>query len=180
MWYEPLESQRTTRKSTLLRDYPAPMFMYHSWDSQNVWLRQIQAQNFMFMNAGQASAWPQGFRLDLGGVAQRQDRCQMKTMEAARKTPSDWNAIGKQGGAWGLKPEASEAKKGFLLNISSRTAAAKHGERRSHSDPVTGQAAWFDLRVKLWKAAPARRQLAEFPHSSPCHGIAANVGHPAL
>jgi hypothetical protein len=24
----------------------------------------------------------------------------------------------------------------------------------TNSDPVTGQAAWFDLRVKIWKAAP--------------------------
>ena len=29
------------------------------------------------------------------------------------------------------------------------------GERRiTNSDPVTGLAAWFDLRVRIWKAAP--------------------------
>ena len=26
------------------------MFMYHSWDSQNAWLRQLQAHNYMHMN----------------------------------------------------------------------------------------------------------------------------------
>ena len=65
-----------------------------------------------------------------------------------------WNAIGKQGGAWGLKPEASEATKGFLLNhLISELLPEKQGERRiTNSDPVSGQAAWFDLRVKITKA----------------------------
>ena len=35
-----------------------------------------------------------------------------------------WNAIGKRSGAWGLSPDAPEAKKGFLLNhLISRTSA---------------------------------------------------------
>ena len=29
----------------------------------------------------------------------------------------------------------------------------KHGYRYSNSDPVTGQAAWYDLRVRIEKAA---------------------------
>ena len=32
--------------------------------------------------------------------------------------------------------------------------ARADGYRYSNSDPVTGQAAWFDLRVKLEKASP--------------------------
>jgi anaerobic selenocysteine-containing dehydrogenase len=173
MWYEPLESQRTDKE-----EYPfhaitqRPMFMYHSWDSQNVWLRQIQAQNFMFMNAGQAERlglkdfdwiWVES----LNGKI----RCQMKTMEGCQEdTIWTWNAIGKQGGAWGLKPDASEAKKGFLLNhLISELLPPKHGERRlTNSDPVTGQAAWFDLRVKLWKAAPGEEgSWPEFPALKP-------------
>ena len=31
------------------------------------------------------------------------------------------------------------------------------GLRWSNSDPVTGQAAWYDLRVRIEKAEPARR-----------------------
>jgi hypothetical protein len=67
-----------------------------------------------------------------------------------------WNAIGKQKGAWGLKENASEATRGFLLNhLISELLPEKAGERRlTNSDPVTGQAAWFDLRVRIWKAAP--------------------------
>ena len=81
-----------------------------------------------------------------------------------------WNAIGKQGGAWGLKPEASGAKKGFLLNhLISELLPEKQGERRiTNSDPVTGQAAWFDLRVKIYKAAPGgSRELAGIPAIKP-------------
>jgi anaerobic selenocysteine-containing dehydrogenase len=137
-----------------------------------VWLRQIQAQNFMFMNAGQAERlglkdfdwiWVES----LNGKI----RCQMKTMEGCQEdTIWTWNAIGKQGGAWGLKPDASEAKKGFLLNhLISELLPPKHGERRlTNSDPVTGQAAWFDLRVKLWKAAPGEEgSWPEFPALKP-------------
>jgi len=67
-----------------------------------------------------------------------------------------WNAIGKQPGAWGLSPDASEATHGFLLNhLISEHLPHAAGERSiTNSDPVTGQAAWFDLRVRVTKAAP--------------------------
>jgi hypothetical protein len=62
-----------------------------------------------------------------------------------------WNAIGKRAGAWGLAPDAPESQHGFLLNhaISELLPLDDRGQRRSNSDPVTGQAAWFDLRVRL-------------------------------
>ena len=70
-----------------------------------------------------------------------------------------WNAIGKRKGAWGLDPDAPEAKKGFLLNhlISELLPEREGGYRFSNSDPVTGQAAWYDLRVRIEKAAPSER-----------------------
>lgn len=169
MWYEPLESQRVDKE-----EYPfhaltqRPMMMYHSWDSQNVWLRQILGQNYMYMNRAQAERmglkdydwiWVESHN---GKI-----RCQMKTMEGTQEnTIWTWNAIGKQGGAWGLSPEASEATKGFLLNhLISELLPPKQGERRiTNSDPVTGQAAWFDLRVKIRKAEPGEvGSWPEFP-----------------
>jgi hypothetical protein len=91
----------------------------------------------------------------------------LKTMEGCEEnTVWTWNAIGKQKGAWGLKADASEATKGFLLNhLISELLPEKHGERRiTNSDPVTGQAAWFDLRVKISKAAPGETGCwPEFP-----------------
>ena len=62
---------------------------------------------------------------------------------------------GKRSGAWALDKNAPEAKKGFLLNhlISELLPEREGGYRYSNSDPVTGQAAWYDLRVRIEKAA---------------------------
>jgi len=68
-----------------------------------------------------------------------------------------WNAIGKMAGAWGLSEDAREATHGFLLNhlISECLARpAKGGPAITNSDPVTGQAAWYDLKVRISKAGP--------------------------
>jgi hypothetical protein len=67
-----------------------------------------------------------------------------------------WNAIGKQGGAWGLAADAPEATTGFLLNhliCEHLPTRGDQGRRITNSDPVTGQAAWFDVRVRLTKCA---------------------------
>ena len=169
-WYAPLEDARPARGSggagarTVGEDYPfhaitqRPMMMYHSWDSQNVWLRQILSENFLYMNRATASklgledydwVWVESHH---GRI-----RCQLKTMEGVEaNTVWTWNAVGKQPGAWGLATDASEATAGFLLNhlISDILPTGGADERRlTNSDPVTGQAAWFDLRVKVTKCA---------------------------
>ncbi|MGQ7846862.1 molybdopterin oxidoreductase family protein [Granulosicoccus sp. 3-233] len=158
-WYVPLEEQRVDNEQ-----YPfhavnqRPMFMYHSWDSQNAWLRQIMAQNYLYMNRqrGQsmgiedlAWVWVQSHH---GKI-----RCQVKLMEGCNPdTVWTWNAIGKQSGAWGLSDDAPESQKGFLMNhLISELLPARDGERGlSNSDPVTGQAAWYDLKVDIYPAAP--------------------------
>jgi hypothetical protein len=65
-----------------------------------------------------------------------------------------WNAIGKRKGAWMLDNDAPENTRGFLLNhlISELLPERAGGYRYANSDPVTGQAAWYDLRVKIEKA----------------------------
>jgi sulfite dehydrogenase (quinone) subunit SoeA len=158
-WYEPLESQRITKS-----DYPfhaitqRPMMMYHSWDAQNAWLRQILSENFLYMN--RATAIKTGLAdLDWVWVTSPHSRirCQLKTMEGVESnTVWTWNAIGKQAGAWGLEDTASEATAGFLMNhlISELLPRGAQDEKRlTNSDPVTGQAAWFDLRVNVTKCA---------------------------
>ena len=57
---------------------------------------------------------------------------------------------------------------GFLLNhlISEYLPADPSGRRASNSDPITGQAAWFDLTVRIERCAP--HELAETaPHPPP-------------
>ncbi|MDP4618248.1 MAG: molybdopterin oxidoreductase family protein [Burkholderiaceae bacterium] len=158
-WSEPLEHALVSSK-----DYPLsavtqrPMAMYHSWDSQNAWLRQIHSHNFLFVNAGTAAA---------AGIADDQwiwvespwgkVRAQARLSEAVEPgTVWTWNAIGKSKGAWGLGEKANESQKGFLLNhlISEELPLGPEpgAATISNSDPVTGQAGWYDVRVRIYPA----------------------------
>ena len=73
-----------------------------------------------------------------------------------------WNAIGKRKGAWALDVDSLEGKKGFLLNhlISDLLPEREGVYRYSNSDPVTGQAAWYDLKVRVEKCAEQNGQSA--------------------
>ena len=159
IWYPPLETARINASEYRFHAITQrPMMMYHSWDSQNSWLRQILGQNYLYMNAETAAelklkdfdwVWVESHN---GRI-----RCQLKTMHGCeRNTVWTWNAIGKMAGAWGLDKNASEATHGFLLNhliSESLPKAAGEGVSLTNSDPITGQAAWYDLKVKISKAA---------------------------
>ena len=158
-YFETLEGQASDRQRyPLAAITQRPMAMYHSWDSQNAWLRQIHSHNFLYVNT--LTAKSQGIadgdwiwvESQWGKV-----RCMARHSEAVEPgTVWTWNAIGKAAGAWNLTPDANESQRGFLLNhlISEELPGAKAGERVSNSDPVTGQAAWFDVRVSIRKAEP--------------------------
>jgi sulfite dehydrogenase (quinone) subunit SoeA len=131
------------------------MHMYHSWGSQNAWLRQITNENRLFVHHNLAR---QHRLADHDWVwlssATGRIRCQVRLMDGVnRDTVWTWNAIGKRSGAWGLAPDAPESQKGFLLNhlIADLLPAGAGGYRYSNSDPVTGQAAWYDLKVRIEK-----------------------------
>jgi hypothetical protein len=85
----------------------------------------------------------------------RRIRCQLRTMQGCEpNTVWTWNAIGKMAGTWGLSPQAAESNAGFLLNhLISENLPARPGEAvLTNSDPITGQAAWYDLKVRIVKA----------------------------
>jgi anaerobic selenocysteine-containing dehydrogenase len=147
-----------------------PMAMYHSWGSQNAWLRQIHGFNRLYLNRGRAEKL--GLDDDdwvwivspTGRV-----RCQVKLMEGVNPdTVWTWNAVGKRAGAWTLDRNAPEATRGFLLNhlIAELLPAREGGYRFSNSDPITGQAAWYDLRVRIEKASPEEAREA-WPRHEP-------------
>ena len=78
--------------------------------------------------------------------------------------------IGKRKGAWALSEDAPEATGAFLLNhlIHELMPPKGDGHRWNNSDPITGQAAWFDLRVRIEKVnAPSEAQPAFPPLNSP-------------
>tara|TARA_R100000005_G_scaffold96620_1_gene85247 strand:- start:2912 stop:5905 length:2994 start_codon:yes stop_codon:yes gene_type:complete len=158
LWYPALLEQ-----GDAAADYPLhaltqrPMHMYHSWGSQNAWLRQITARNPLFIHAETAAAagvedgdwiWvisPHG-----------RVKAEAKLMQGVNPhTVWTWNAIGKRKGAWNLKEDAPEATNGFLVNqiMAELLPPRADGYRYSNSDPVTGQAAWYDLRVRIEKCS---------------------------
>jgi hypothetical protein len=73
-----------------------------------------------------------------------------------------WNAIGKADGAWQLAPGADEARKGFLLNHLISEELPFGGGTISNSDPITGQAGWYDVRVRI-RPAEAGEAEVSFP-----------------
>jgi anaerobic selenocysteine-containing dehydrogenase len=127
--------------------------MYHSWGSQNAWLRQITSQNRLFVH--RATAHGLGLADDDWvwiESAHGRVKGQIRLVDGVNAdTVWTWNAIGKRRGTWGLADDAAESCRGFLLNhaIADLLQPDASGRRYSNSDPVTGQAAWFDLRVRL-------------------------------
>jgi anaerobic selenocysteine-containing dehydrogenase len=157
-WYAPLEQQATdTQKYPLNAVTQRPMAMYHSWDSQNAWLRQIHTHNYLYVNpvtartAGIADGGWMWVESPWGKV-----RCMCRHSEAVEPgTVWTWNAIGKSAGAWSLADDANESRRGFLLNhLINEELPVAQGGAVSNSDPITGQAAWYDVRVRIYPAQP--------------------------
>jgi len=158
-WYPPFDNDAGESKQFPFSAITQrPMHIYHSWGSHNAWLRQITAENCLYMNRERADAlgiadgdwvWIESA---IGRVKGR-----VRLMEGVNPdTVWTWNAIGRRSGAAGLDPNAPEMTRGFLLNhlIAELLPEREGGYRFSNSDPITGQAAWYDLRVRIEKAAP--------------------------
>ncbi|MDP6430274.1 MAG: molybdopterin oxidoreductase family protein [Rhodospirillales bacterium] len=158
-WYQPFDQAAApAQKFPLHALTQRPMAMYHSWGTQNAWLRQIHGSNRLYIPRALADE----MSLEDGDwvyLSSRVGRIKV------RVKPSDgvnagtvwtWNAIGKRAGAWNIAPDAKEMTEGFLLNhlIGDMLPNENDGGRLSNSDPITGQAAWFDLKVALEKAPP--------------------------
>ncbi len=177
-WYAPFEGERIAKDRFPLHAITQrPMPMYHSWGSQNAWLRQILNENRLYVHRETAAA--HGLEDgDWAWIVSHHGRvkAQIKTMEGVNPiTVWTWNAIGKRKGAWNLSEDSREANRGFLLNHAiSELLPAKDGEGRvSNSDPITGQAAWFDLRVRLEKADPVEAGVTAPLH--PTLGLPPNM-----
>ena len=157
IWYAPFEEVSDRGDFPLHALTQRPMAMYHSWGAQNAWLRQIHGENRLHIHHQLAR------RLDIAdddwvtvSSAHSEITVQAKLTEGVnRDTVWTWNAIGKQPGAWNLAPGSPESRRGFLMNHLIRDLLPERdgGYRYANADPVTGQAAWYDLRVRIRKAA---------------------------
>jgi anaerobic selenocysteine-containing dehydrogenase len=165
IWYEPFEAAQVDDVDTrfpLSAITQRPMFMYHAWHAQNTWLRQIAARNWLYLHpdTGARFGITDGqwitVRSHIGEI-----RVQSKFASNVQPdTVWTWNAIGKRRGAWRLAKDAPEGREGFLLNhlISDITPRGDY----ANADPVTGQAAWFDLRVSIGPVAAADASAPQF------------------
>ena len=162
-WYEPFEgSQLDPKRYPLSAVTQRPPFMYHAWGSQNAWLRQITARNFLYLHPDTAARHGLG-NDDWVHVDSHHGRITVQCRLAGNVQPDTvwtWNAIGKRRGAWKLAADAPEATQGFLLNhlISDKLPDGGY----ANADPVTGQAAWFDLRVAIHRADPVEESHPQF------------------
>jgi anaerobic selenocysteine-containing dehydrogenase len=166
-WYPPFGDEEATGWGYPLHALTQrPMDMYHSWGTQNAWLRQIRGTNYLYLptDVWQEHGFAEG---DYARVISPNGGITVPVAHMAALNPRTiwtWNAIGKRKGAWALDDGASEATTGFLLNhlISECLPAKGDGPRLSNSDPVTGQAAWFDLRVRIEKVGPKTQSEPAF------------------
>ena len=179
IWYEPFEHAQISEtvgnevsakpRTTEQNDFPLsaitqrPMFMYHAWGSQNAWLRQIAARNYLYLHPSTGTKY--GLQdEDWITVTSHHGSITVQAKFAGNVQPDTvwtWNAIGKRKGAWRLGKDAPEGNQGFLLNhlISDVTPRGDY----FNADPITGQAAWFDLRVRISKAdAPTQHSEPQF------------------
>ena len=174
-WFAPLEETAVdTDEFPMHALTQRPAAMYHSWGSQNAWLRQLHGRNWLYMNRerGQTMGLETG---DWVWVTSHHGRIkvQLKLMAGVNAdTVWTWNAIGKRKGAWNLAPNAPESEKGFLLNhiISETLPETALGRRHANADPITGQAAWFDVRVRIERASedqPGETSEPQFPTLKP-------------
>lgn len=165
-WYRPLEEAAVSRETFPYHAITQrPAAMYHSWGSMNAWLRQIHTRAPLYVPGAICDAhdlkdgdwiWVISHHGRIKVEIARSDAVNVDTMWT-------WNAIGKREGSWALDKGAPETQRGFLMNhlIHELLPPKSDGRRWSNSDPITGQAAWYDLRVRIEKAEP---DVASQPH----------------
>ncbi len=154
-WYPPFEDQLADSEKFPFRIITQrPMTHYHSWGSQNAWLRQLLNENPIFMNPRAAEAnglhdgmwvWIESRLGKMTGVLRYSDAVEPTTVWT-------WNAVAKQAGSWGLDPKAPEATRAILINhIIPDTLPTEEGMGTLfNNDPITGQASWYDTRVRIY------------------------------
>jgi anaerobic selenocysteine-containing dehydrogenase len=194
-YMDPLASWEAPLEDTLpgAEEYPLrivtqrPMTHYHSWGSMNAWLRQLLNENPVFVNPALAKA--QNLKDgDWVWVESRLGRmtARVRLSDAVEpRTVWTWNAIAKGPGAWGLHEKAPEATRAVLVNHIIPDVLPLDGPGTFfNNDPVTGQAGWYDTRVKIypselhevWPTVPAAEPRR--PHATRQRRLAYTT-HPA-
>ncbi|WP_053960737.1 molybdopterin-dependent oxidoreductase [Sulfobacillus thermosulfidooxidans] len=152
-WHPPLEMVMAP-----IEEYPLvmitqrPMTHYHSWGSQNAWLRQLLHENPLFVNPQTATklglkdgqwVWMESRQGRMTATLRFSDAVEPGTVWT-------WNAIAKAPGSWGLDPKAPESQRAILVNHIVPDTLPTDSGVLFNNDPITGQAGWYDTRVRIY------------------------------
>ena len=105
IWYEPFEDTNVDIDEFNVHALTQrPMHMYHSWGTQNAWLRQITGKNAMYLPT---AIWEKhGFEEgDYARITSAHGSIVVPVAHHPALNPHTiwtWNAIGKRKGAWAL------------------------------------------------------------------------------
>ena len=196
VWYPPLAEDGFDAAAFPLHAITQrPAAMYHSWGSQNAWLRQIHGQNPLYVPGAvwEAMGFEDG---DWADVVSPHARITVPVARMDAQNPHTvwtWNAIGKRPGAWALDPDAPEATRGFLLNHliperlpPTRRATPPRTPTRSPDRPrgTTSASAWSAFPPAPAAPPPSRPRPPQsaaappLPRSSPPRSL--HMSGPAL
>ena len=168
-WHRSLESGLTDAgRYPLAAITQRPMAMYHSWDSQNAWLRQIHGENHLFVNPVTAAAQ----QIDDGAWIYVESpwgkvRCRARYSEAVGFQHRMDLERDQQGGRR-VEPGAAGGRVAARLPVEPRDhrRAAGCGARRCADVELRsdhGQAGWYDVQVRIYPAeADAATTLPQF------------------
>ena len=163
-WYPTSAPDETFTVNALTQ---RPMAMYHSWGSQNAWLRQIHGRNPLYVPT---KIWEANdFKKATGPKSPppRRNHRARRPYGGSTTTPSGPGTPSANGKGPGPSTKTRPRRPRASCSTTSSTSCCRpkgDGLRWANSDPITGQAAWFDLKVKIEKAnAPAESQ----PHTRP-------------
>ena len=120
----------TTRTSRSTPITQRPMAMYHSWGSQNAWLRQIhRPQLALHGHRAAARAGPRRRRLGAGHSRHGRIEVPVKLMDGVNPdTVWTWNAIGKRPRRLG-SGQSARSREGFPAQSSDRRTSARTRRR---------------------------------------------------
>ena len=137
------------------------------------------------IRASRARERHRGRRLDVGRVAVGQGALHVPLQRGGRARHGVDLERDRQGArAPGTsRPDANESRAASCSTTSSPTSCRRRraARRMSNSDPVTGQAGWYDVRVRIYKAgrrraardvAAVRRRAAALPRHAQARALA--------
>ena len=148
-------------------DHAAPMVMYHSGIRRTpVCARSLPRTPLREHGDGRAvhvspTANGRGWNPRMAGCAVAYPH------DGGRRASTvwTWNAIASKAAPGALRRMARRPRPGpadHLISEHLPSHARDDGRRLTNSNPVTGQAAWYDVRVRLTRARRRRMQPAEF------------------